>query len=185
MSRLVPVLALTFLLAGCQLFGMGKDRADVPQGGPVLGDAVTVTPLDSPASVPSSGPAAAPAAPKPAENPIAAKPAETPPAKPPARPSETQAEAGAEAAPAEPPPPPKSAAQLACEAKGGKWGKAGATVAMTCFQPTRDAGESCRRESDCSTLCLARSRTCAPVTPLFGCHPVLQDDGREVTLCTD
>ena len=32
---------------------------------------------------------------------------------------------------------------------------------------------------------LARSGTCAPITPMFGCNDILQDDGREVTLCLD
>lgn len=163
--------------------GLGKDEPAAPKGGPVLGDAITVTSLDAPAlttpSVQTVPPASAQAA---ATVPVAG-PQSAPPPEPVAAP-EPGAAAPTETAP-EPPPAPKSAMQLACEAKGGKWGKAGATTAMTCFKPTRDAGKSCRRESDCSTLCLARSRSCAPVTPLFGCHPVLQNDGREVTLCTD
>lgn len=54
---------------------------------------------------------------------------------------------------------------------------------MTCVNPTRDAGKACRRGSDCEGLCLARSFTCAPYDPLFGCNEILQDDGSRVTYC--
>ena len=50
---------------------------------------------------------------------------------------------------------------------------------------TRDGGKSCKRERDCEGLCLARSRTCAPIQPLFGCNDILQDNGVMVTLCID
>jgi hypothetical protein len=84
-----------------------------------------------------------------------------------------------------PPPEPKSAAQIACEKTGSVWGAAGKSGGKTCITRTRDGGKECRRESDCEGLCLGRSRTCAPVKPLFGCNDILQDDGREVTLCID
>lgn len=74
---------------------------------------------------------------------------------------------------------------LECKSTGGVWGRVGDTVAFSCFRQTRDAGKSCRRQTDCETECLARSRTCAPITPMIGCNPVLQSDGREVTLCID
>lgn len=184
------VVLFALLLAGCQFAGGGRGDRDAPAGGPTMTGPVTVTTLDAPTpAAPSSAPtpAAPPVTAPPSTPPVAAPSAAAPPGTEGIAPAAAPATSPAapDAAPADPPPPPKSAAQLACEAKGGKWGRAGATSAMTCFTPTRDAGKSCRRESDCSTLCLARSRTCAPVTPLFGCHPVLQDDGREVTLCTD
>ncbi|MBD3765388.1 MAG: hypothetical protein IE927_11870, partial [Rhodobacterales bacterium] len=62
---------------------------------------------------------------------------------------------------------------------------AGASAAMTCVRPTRDAGRACTRQTQCQGYCLARSGTCAPFAPLFGCHDVLQADGRRVTLCLD
>jgi hypothetical protein len=74
---------------------------------------------------------------------------------------------------------------LQCLSTGGTWGRVANTIAYSCFRKTRDAGKSCRRQTDCETECLARSRTCAPITPMFGCNPVLQADGREVTLCID
>lgn len=106
------------------------------------------------------------------------------------------APAKASAAPAAPAPKPapdpapaplitKTPAQIACEDDGGRWQRAGGSVMQTCVHTTRDGGKSCRRQSDCEGLCLARSRSCAPLRPLFGCHDILQNDGRRVTLCID
>jgi hypothetical protein len=75
--------------------------------------------------------------------------------------------------------------ETACLKKGGSWGKAGKTGGKTCFMQTRDSGKSCQRESDCEAFCLARSGTCAPVSPMFGCNEILQDNGVMVTLCID
>ena len=78
-----------------------------------------------------------------------------------------------------------AAAEEACVAKGGTWAKAGIAQALICIEPTRDANQSCSKESDCEGLCLARSRTCAPVKPLFGCHDILTDSGTPATICID
>lgn len=98
-------------------------------------------------------------------------------------------ETGPDSAPSpEEPAPPKAAkspSQLACERKGGNYARAGAGGAFACVRPTRDGGKQCRRESDCESACLARSRTCSPITPLLGCNDILQNDGRRVTLCID
>lgn len=75
--------------------------------------------------------------------------------------------------------------QVSCEKQGGRWGNAGNSTSKTCIKRTRDGGKQCRKESDCDSLCLARSGTCAPVKPLFGCNEILQDDGRRVTLCVN
>jgi hypothetical protein len=79
----------------------------------------------------------------------------------------------------------KSAAEFACEKRGGQYVGVGDTGAKTCQFRTRDATKQCRRESDCEGACLARSRTCAPVKPLLGCNRVLQQNGVEVELCID
>jgi hypothetical protein len=79
----------------------------------------------------------------------------------------------------------KTPEQISCEKKGGNWTRVGKTQSRTCAQRTRDAGKQCRRDRDCEGVCLARSATCAPVTPLFGCNDVIQDDGRRMTLCLD
>ena len=70
-----------------------------------------------------------------------------------------------------------------CERSGGRF--SALRGAQVCLQETRDAGKQCRRAGDCQGACLARSGTCAPVTPLFGCHEVLQQDGLRITQCLD
>lgn len=75
--------------------------------------------------------------------------------------------------------------QTACEAVGGTFARGGLAGAMVCFTTPRDAGKRCDTGRDCSGMCLARSNTCQPVSPLFGCHEIIQDDGRKVTLCID
>jgi hypothetical protein len=74
-----------------------------------------------------------------------------------------------------------------CEAGGGVWGRGGAASrgGFVCFRPTRDANQSCRRDSDCESFCLASTRICAPVKPLFGCHDVLTESGARATVCVD
>lgn len=79
----------------------------------------------------------------------------------------------------------KTKEQITCEKQGGSWGNVGKSGSKTCIKRTRDGGKECRKESDCDGLCLARSGTCAPVKPLFGCNEILQNDGRRVTLCVD
>jgi hypothetical protein len=72
-----------------------------------------------------------------------------------------------------------------CFRTGGTWAAVGQSGAKACVTLTRDAGKACTRQSQCEGYCLARSGTCAPITPMFGCNDILQDDGREVTLCLD
>lgn len=80
---------------------------------------------------------------------------------------------------------PKSAEQTLCEKTGGQWSVAGQSGAYSCVKPTRDGGKLCTQQGDCQGMCLARSGTCAPFMPLFGCNEVLEKDGRRVTLCID
>lgn len=103
-------------------------------------------------------------------------PLDTPRSTPPATPAPITAA---------PEPAPPSPEQRACEGGGGRWSQTTSPLLHTCLHTTRDAGKSCRKQSDCEGLCLARSRTCAPVKPLFGCNPILQEDGTEATLCID
>ncbi len=96
--------------------------------------------------------------------------------------------ATAAAPPVTPPPPaapPKSKAQIACEKGNGAWVNAGTTGTSVCQTALRDGGKQCSRDQDCEGQCLARSRSCAPYTPLFGCNEVLQDNGQRVTLCIE
>ena len=75
-------------------------------------------------------------------------------------------------------------ARLKCAKDGGRWGAIPGNASSTCFQNAPDAHESCTRESDCASLCLARSRTCAPTVPFFGCHEVLSSSGVPQTRCS-
>lgn len=158
------------LIAACTLALPGRaSRTEAVN--PITTGTVAVTSLDAPAvSAPQAAPAAA--APIAAVVPVAqgAVPA----------PAQSAAEVAPEVTPA-----PLTPQELACRAEGGSWSRFGTTAAYICSRPTADAGKSCRRQTDCETQCLARSRTCAPVTPLTGCHPILQADGSEVTLCID
>ena len=107
-------------------------------------------------------------------------------------PAAKPAPASDEAAPAVPeateevaPAPPASPEEARCLKTGGTWASAGQSGAKACVTLTRDGGKTCTRQSQCEGYCLARSGTCAPITPMFGCNDILQDDGREVTLCLD
>lgn len=157
MRRLI--LAFSLMLSACQLALPGGQSESAAPPDAITVEAITVTKLDAP-------------------TPPARAPAQTPP------PQSTEAPAQTQPAPLQPPAP-QSQAQIACERKGGTWASAGIAGLKACIRPTRDGGKQCRRESDCEGLCLARSRTCAPITPLFGCNDILQDDGRQVTLCID
>ncbi len=75
--------------------------------------------------------------------------------------------------------------KLACERKGGNWALTPGRVAFTCYEQTRDANKFCATQRDCEGLCLARSRTCSPVKPMFGCHEILNADGVRQTLCVE
>lgn len=70
----------------------------------------------------------------------------------------------------------------ACTRRGGRY-EGTAAGAFYCLREHADAGRQCRTGADCAGECLARSGTCAPVSPLFGCHDVLDARGRQVTQC--
>lgn len=75
-------------------------------------------------------------------------------------------------------------AQADCTRQGGTWGTRGTSL-FVCYLPTRDANQSCSKASDCEGLCLARSRTCAPITPFLGCHEILTESGTRATQCAN
>jgi len=75
--------------------------------------------------------------------------------------------------------------RAACEAKGGTYNRGGIAGGFLCFTTPEDAGKRCNDGGDCSTgMCLARSKSCAPIEPLFGCNDILYN-GNPVTLCVD
>lgn len=75
--------------------------------------------------------------------------------------------------------------RAACIARGGNFSPSGPGGTLACILPTSDAGQPCTASEDCEGLCLARSASCAPLTPLFGCHEVLLAGGLRVTQCID
>lgn len=75
--------------------------------------------------------------------------------------------------------------QRACERSGGNWALTPSRNTFTCFRQTSDANRPCLSADACDGLCLARSRTCAPVTPLFGCHEILTSEGVRQTRCLE
>ncbi len=88
-------------------------------------------------------------------------------------------------APLPPPDPPMLVQQRAACQRGGGQLMARGSGLFSCVQPTRDSGRSCNAARDCEGLCLARSATCAPFRPIFGCQEVFTAPGRRETLCTD
>lgn len=150
------------LLSACTLSGgAGGDKP----ANPILGDAIATTTLDAPVA----------ATPKP--EPVKPQPVADAAAKPAAQTPGLEVKT--------PPPAPRSPEEAKCRKAGGSWAPVGKARAMTCIYQTRDSGKSCSRKSQCEGLCLARSGTCAPIRPLFGCNEILQDDGSRVTLCID
>lgn len=75
--------------------------------------------------------------------------------------------------------------RAACEKQGGRYGMTANGVTFTCFRPMSDANQPCATERDCDGLCLARSRTCSPIEPFYGCHEVLSSSGIRQTLCIE
>jgi hypothetical protein len=157
-----------------------------PEAVGIAGEAIEVTALDAAPAPEAAAVAAEPAAEAAPEAQVAT--AETP--HPKSRPDTAVAEpasaepAGAVSEPAVPVEE-KSPSQLLCEASDGIWGQAGESGAFTCQKRTKDSGKACTKKTDCQGECLARSNTCAPVSPLFGCNEVLDKEGRMVTLCID
>jgi hypothetical protein len=72
-----------------------------------------------------------------------------------------------------------------CLMQGGTVRPGGRLQDEVCFLPEPDAGKSCTRKTDCTGMCLAESRTCSPVTPLFGCFEFLDDAGQKAGICID
>lgn len=190
-------LAAALLLSACVL-PQGKP-APAAQGNPITGAAISVQSLDAPkAALPKAGASKAAAAlPEPVAGQVDASldaitaAGRTGPAdeEAKAKPQAPEEAADKEAAQTDDGPPhaadPQSPEEIRCLKSGGLWATAGDTGAKACVRRTRDGGKACSKQTQCEGLCLARSRSCAPITPMFGCNEILQADGREVTLCLD
>lgn len=175
--RVLGGIAVLLVLAGCQVLpGALRDGAQTAPTtqSPVTGGDIEVTSLDTP--VPEGTEAESMAVP------LSPVPDTLPDASTEAAPGTAADAALAEDAPADPVVI-KTAAQLDCEARGRIWSVMAGGAAAFCQTPTRDSGKSCRASTDCSGYCLAQSGTCAPVTPMLGCHDILNEAGRMLTQC--
>lgn len=76
-------------------------------------------------------------------------------------------------------------AEAECTERGGRWGQGGLAGGFVCYETTRDANQICTSGDQCEGVCLARSGTCSPVKPLFGCNEILTALGGRATLCVD
>lgn len=186
MRRFAVTVLAVLALSACQIALPGKKAAPATAPSPIAGDVIEVQSLDAPPAqamppiaLPADGEKAGSGGP------------ENPPPKAPTRAEKAKVQP---VSPTEPPPVPeaapapvvvKSPAQLACEKRKGVWTAAGSGGANFCQKPTKDAGKACRRATDCQGYCLARSNTCAPVTPMFGCQEILNEYGRVLTQCLD
>ena len=72
-----------------------------------------------------------------------------------------------------------------CERRGGRWGPAANKTSFACYLTLPDANKTCETGRDCQGLCLARSRTCSPITPFYGCHEVISRAGLPQTVCLE
>lgn len=79
---------------------------------------------------------------------------------------------------------PNRDARRRCTRRGGAFTKTAAGL-FICARQTRDANRPCDAAQDCQGACLARSRTCAPFTPLLGCHEVITSGGSVSTVCVE
>jgi hypothetical protein len=186
LSLIVLVICVTSLLAACQLSLPGQGPGTADEGvtpNAVTGGEIEVTALDalpSEAVPATSGPEAAgseTAAPQ-AAPPTATADTDTAAV-------DTEREPAPKADLEATPVTPKSEMQLACEKKKGNWSRIGKGDLRACVFQTRDGGKRCEKESQCEGLCLARSGTCSPIKPLYGCNEILQDDGARVTFCIE
>lgn len=80
---------------------------------------------------------------------------------------------------------PPAEAEAACSRAGGEFLRAGGGRARACIHTMPDAGKQCRVADDCQGDCLARSGSCAPVSPLYGCHEIVMSNGARAMQCRD
>ena len=90
----------------------------------------------------------------------------------------------------EPAPSPKGksltgAERADCLMTDGTLGRGGMLPDEVCILPEPDAGKACTKKTDCEGMCLADTRTCSPVTPMFGCFEFLDETGQTVGICID
>lgn len=75
--------------------------------------------------------------------------------------------------------------RAACEKVGGRFGRSANGFTFVCYRQMSDANQPCASADDCDGLCLARSRTCSPVEPFYGCHEIISSGGFRQTQCIE
>ena len=198
-TKALGAVMLAFALAACLpgLNGAEKSGGKAGESNILTGDAIESTPLDAPpAAAPASAAAAKPATANEKTTPAATGTASADAtAKPPdaAAPGEAASNGASPAADetaSDVPPTPEPAAEpvikseawLACEKSKGIWSNAGPGM-FSCVHQMKDGGKHCTKSTQCKGQCLARSGTCSPFQPLFGCNEILDDMGRKMTQC--
>lgn len=183
LTRLAVLLLAALPLAACDEPDFGAVRAPIPVVVPQRPDIpppppVEIAPTDTAESLTFDEVEPAPASGAPVvvipTTPIAPAPAV----------AQTAAPAPAAAAPPTAENPLLAQQRAACAREGGRM-QSLASGLVTCIRQTGDAGRTCTGASDCEGVCLARSGTCAPIAPLYGCHEVLLAPGNRVTQCLD
>lgn len=179
MLRLMARNLAILILAGLPLAACDENVAALNAPAPQRAPPAVVAP-PSPTPPPAAAPMIEAIPADPAPGPLASDPA----APPPAPSGDAVVVIPATSAPAQAENPLLAQQRAACAREGGRLQTlVGGLVA--CIRPTRDAGRACTGASDCEGLCLARSGTCAPITPLYGCHEVLLAPGSRVTQCLE
>ncbi len=69
-----------------------------------------------------------------------------------------------------------------CAASGGTL--VDAYAGPVCAMPEPDAGAACTGSEQCSGVCLAETRTCAPLRPMIGCFEYIHQ-GEILEICVD
>lgn len=73
-----------------------------------------------------------------------------------------------------------------CLLAGGRVETFPITGGQMCNMPTGDGGRPCSTAADCESYCLSDTRTCHGWRSLGpGCHGLIEENGRQVTLCID
>jgi len=85
-----------------------------------------------------------------------------------------------------PPPSPDDIFRAGCASVGKGQATRTGSGELVCVRAAKDAGKRCKASTDCrDSLCLARSGTCAPITPLYGCYDILSATGARQSYCRE
>jgi len=77
--------------------------------------------------------------------------------------------------------------KVECQNNNGTYEASGMLAIYMCNMPTNDSMSVCTSSTECEGLCLSKDGegVCSPSTINFGCIPVIENGGQEVTICID